>query len=135
MAKKFTPPNLANRTDASLIDELGRIKQIASYAKFMDGFLKEALYARLGKKAQQLPQGETYTGTISEESDTRFTKELIEAYAKTLGAIKEQEMLAAIYRTQPKFVMRITPNTVDLVELDKDLKNLMKELGLDDTEY
>lgn len=130
MAKKetFRAPNIENVTDGAIVDELGKIKQIAKWAKFMEGFYKEALYGRLEKKAQSLPAGEKYSGTVSEETDTRIIADLVRQYVT-------EDILAKVTVSKPKFVMRITPTEVDLIQLDSDLKNLMMELGLDDEEY
>ncbi len=128
MAKSpFVPPNIENVTDGAMVDEIGKIKMMAKYCKFMEGFYKEALYGRLGRDAQVLPAGEKYGGSVSVEARERIVPDLVREKFT-------EEQVASVTSSSDITVMRITPTTVDLIELDKNVKNLMMELGLDDDE-
>jgi hypothetical protein len=122
---KFAPPKLDNYTNGAIVDELGKIKAIAAWAKFMEGYHKEALYARIGKTEQTLPQGEKYGGSVSKETRENIVADLVRA-------LLSEKDLAKVTKVSEIFVMRITPSGMDAVELTQSLKNLILELGLDD---
>jgi hypothetical protein len=67
---EFPIPNLSNMTDAMVIDELGRYRQVQAEAKFYEGFYKEQVTIRLGNNISGL--GEKFEVKKTEFNAERF---------------------------------------------------------------
>ncbi len=82
MAKKkadpFPMPNLDNATPGSLVDDLGATRAESAKLKKREGFIKQALFARLDE-GQTLVEGEVFNAmiqdTVQERLDTAKIRE------------------------------------------------------------
>ena len=74
MVKKVQLPNLANATPAYLVDLLGETREEMSTLKRQEGWVKQALKARI-QKGQMLVEGTEFEAEISNVVQERFDSE------------------------------------------------------------
>lgn len=121
MPRKFQLPDLSNATPQMLIDELGKMSAMSNYLKKSIDVHKEALYARVGKKEQQI-QGERYSATISPGGSTIVNQEYVKEQHP-----QDDPANAPYYKVNSFWVLR-TGSDQD-PELDAWLKQLAAEIG------
>lgn len=76
--KKDDMPNLDNATPGSLVDDLGATRVESAKLKKREGFLKQALFARLDE-GQTLVEGEKFNAMIQDVVQERLDTEKIRA--------------------------------------------------------
>jgi hypothetical protein len=93
-AWKFERPNLSNATVESLVDEVALVRRQQSYYKAADGFLGEALKARLdGKK---MSKGTYYQMSREEVHQTRVNSAGAQALIDRVRELLEDPDLAGL---------------------------------------
>ena len=70
----FKPSNLANATPQFLVDELGGVRAKIKELQKEEGFLKEALKARVDE-TDTVVEGDLYAATIEQVFQMRFDSE------------------------------------------------------------